>query len=81
MVLEPDNSTILYNLACAFSRLGDPDTALDYLANSLDLGPPENFYYARDDSDLDPLRTDSRFAAIMEKSETRLAAAKGAKAT
>jgi adenylate cyclase len=81
VVLEPDNSTILYNLACAFSRLGDPDTALNYLANSLDLGPPENFYYARDDSDLDALRANPRFTAVMKKSEARLATAREAKTT
>jgi adenylate cyclase len=77
-VLEPANSNVHYNLACAFGRSGDPDTALDYLEKSFETGPPENYFWARDDSDLDRLHDDPRFKAIMAKAEARLAASPAA---
>jgi adenylate cyclase len=70
-VLEPANSNVHYNLACAFGRIGDADTALEYLAKSFETGPPENYFWARDDSDLDRLKDDPRFQAMMAEAEAR----------
>ena len=54
----------LYNLGCAYSLLGKTDEALDALAASriagFDVGGN-----AGSDSDLDPIREDTRFAAVI----------------
>jgi len=59
---DPLNANVLYNLACAESRGGDPDDALDHLRRAVDL-EPRFAELARDDSDLEGLRGDSRFPA------------------
>lgn len=57
-------ATAMYNIACGYSLLNDKENALDWLQQALDNGF-EGASYLWDDSDLDPLRTDSRFKKIM----------------
>jgi tetratricopeptide (TPR) repeat protein len=59
-----DEGTILYNLACAEARLGNPDAALDYLRAALEERPDLRESAAADD-DLAALREDSRFAELV----------------
>jgi tetratricopeptide (TPR) repeat protein len=57
---HPDAGGLLYNLACAESRLGETDAAIDHLARAVEIEP--NFAkYAQDDEDLEPIRSDPRF--------------------
>ena len=61
-------STTTYNLACGNAMLGRTDTALKLLGEAvgfggIDLGQLEH------DSDLDSLRSDSRFEGLLEKLE------------
>jgi len=64
-----------YNLACAYARLGKKDEAFHWLEASLGtakegLGAqyPQRYTHAKLlDSDMDPLRKDQRFDALMEK--------------
>lgn len=53
-----------YNIACGYSLLNDPDNALVWLQRSIADGfdDPSNFF---EDSDLDPLRNDARFQALV----------------
>jgi len=57
---DPGNANVLYNLACAESRGGHHDAALDHLARSIDL-EPSFAALARDDADLGAIRGDDRF--------------------
>jgi tetratricopeptide (TPR) repeat protein len=57
---DPDNANVLYNLACAESRGGHRDAALDHLARSIE-HEPSFAALARDDADLDAIRGDERF--------------------
>ena len=57
---DPGNANVLYNLACAESRGGHHDAALDHLARSIDL-EPSFAALARDDADLDAIQGDDRF--------------------
>jgi quercetin dioxygenase-like cupin family protein len=57
---NPDAGGLLYNLACAESRLGETDAAIGHLARAVEIEP--NFArYAQDDEDLEPIRSDPRF--------------------
>jgi len=57
---DPGNANVLYNLACAESRGGHADAALDHLARSIEI-EPSFAALARDDADLDAIRADVRF--------------------
>jgi tetratricopeptide (TPR) repeat protein len=59
-------ATSMYNVACGYALLNDKDNALFWLDRSLAAGfdRPD---LLRDDSDLDPLRSDPRFEEISRK--------------
>jgi tetratricopeptide (TPR) repeat protein len=60
---KEDAAGILYNLACAESRLGDLDAAHDYLARAI-AGYGRFAEYADTDEDLAALRADPRWEAL-----------------
>lgn len=57
-------ATAMYNIACGYSLLNEKENALVWLQQALDNGF-DGTGYLRDDSDLDPVRTDPRFQKIM----------------
>jgi tetratricopeptide (TPR) repeat protein len=59
-------STSLYNEACAMSRDGKKDQAIDLLRRSLDAGFDQPDLFDSDD-DLDNVRKDPRFAALADE--------------
>jgi tetratricopeptide (TPR) repeat protein len=58
----PQAAGLLYNLACAESRLGETDAALEHLREAAELAP-RFAEYAREDEDLEAIRSDPRFPA------------------
>ena len=72
MLLDPDNTTMLYNLACSFVDLGEVDAALDCLEQALQRASTELVQWTRTDTDFDPVRAHPRFIALMEAAEARL---------
>jgi hypothetical protein len=65
----PDNPSVLYTLACFESLDGDSDSALEHLRQAA-AQEPRVADWARDDSDLDPIRDDPRFeSAIAGKAD------------
>jgi tetratricopeptide (TPR) repeat protein len=61
---QPNDATVLFNLACAESLLGRTDDALDHLRQSI--SDQERFReLARSDSDFDPIRDDARFRELV----------------
>ncbi len=77
MLLDPDNLTMLYNFGCAFTELGQLDVALDLLGPVFERDAAETINWAKVDPDLDPLREDPRFKAMMALADARLASAGG----
>jgi adenylate cyclase len=75
MLLDPDNLTMLYNFGCAFTELGELEVALDLLGPVFERDAAETINWAKVDPDLDPLREDPRFRAMMAKADARLSAA------
>jgi len=57
---DPVNANVFYNLACAESRGGYRDAALEHLRRAIDL-QPDFAKLAREDADLDAIRGDDRF--------------------
>ncbi len=64
LAIDPEETSILYNVACVYSLLGRTEDALACLAKVMEHG---TFYknWAAKDSDLDSLRSDSRFHALL----------------
>ncbi|MCM2311173.1 MAG: tetratricopeptide repeat protein [Steroidobacteraceae bacterium] len=64
LVARPDDFSTAYNVACAYAVLGDRDRALELLDRAV-RGGRGNLGWIENDPDLDNLRGDPRFAAIV----------------
>ncbi len=62
--------TTMYNLACAYSRLDQVDTAFDWLFKALDAGF-DSRWTLRADEDLDNLRGDPRYRKALQIARTK----------
>jgi len=64
LAIDPEETSILYNVACVFALLGKTEDALACLAKVTEHG---TFYknWAAKDSDLDSIRSDPRFHALL----------------
>ena len=64
LAIDPEETSILYNVACAYSVLGKTEEAIQCLEKVMEHG---TFYknWAAKDSDLDALRMDPRFQAFL----------------
>jgi serine/threonine protein kinase/tetratricopeptide (TPR) repeat protein len=62
--IDPEETSILYNVACVYALLGRLEEALTCLGKVMEHG---TFYknWAAKDSDLDSLRSDTRFQALL----------------
>ncbi|MDH3216657.1 MAG: protein kinase [Candidatus Krumholzibacteria bacterium] len=66
VALDPDDSYTLYGIVCNYSRLGEIDEAIFYLEKAILAGFAHK-EWIDNDSDLDPLRPDPRFQALVKK--------------
>ena len=64
--LRPEDPLVHYNLACSHSLQGDADEAIASLETAISLGY-RDFDFLMRDRDLDPLREDVRFKALIER--------------
>jgi adenylate cyclase len=69
IALEPDDSQTLYNAACTWAQLGEPDRAFDALKRWLPVSGVEKRQWLMQDCDFDPLRNDPRFDEILAQAE------------
>jgi adenylate cyclase len=78
LLIDPDNMNARYNFACNLATyLKDPEAALELLGPIFETTAIGFLNHAKADPDLDPLRDDPRFKAMIAAAETRLAAADG----
>jgi adenylate cyclase len=74
VLIDPDNIKSRYNFACTLTlQLKETDAALELLGPVFERMAIGLLNHARADPDLDPLREDPRFKALVEAAETRLA--------
>jgi adenylate cyclase len=74
-LLAPEEPVGLYNLACTFAMLGDRDRAIELLERYAVNMRPQFVAWIKNDSDLDHLRDDPRYQALIQRMEARLAEA------
>ena len=67
--VRPDAFSTFYNVACAYSVLGDKDDAIRMLDQAVQHGRG-NLEWIGHDPDFDPLRSDPRFSAIVNRIRT-----------
>jgi adenylate cyclase len=64
--LDPEDPQLLYNVACVYAIEGMKDEALKCLERAIDKGYG-HLEWMEHDSDLNSLRTDKRFKALLER--------------
>ena len=76
LLIDPDNMNARYNFACVLTtHLKEPDAALELLGSIFETLAIGFLNHAKADPDLDPLRDDPRFKAMVAAAEARLAGA------
>ena len=74
MLLDPENYNLMYNLGCGMIRLGEIDEALKMFEPVMRDAHVQSLNWWKTDADLDPIRDNPRFKAMLAKAEARLAA-------
>jgi len=73
LLVDPDNLTMRYNFACILAGyLGDTEGALKMLQTTFAIAGETLIRVAVTDPDLDPLREDPRFDAMLSRAKERL---------
>ncbi len=66
MATDPDDVLTQYNVACVYSKLGELEVAFDLLERLLPHANHETKSWVRHDPDFDALRTQPRYAKVLE---------------
>ena len=74
LLIDPDNLNMRYNFACALSNLNEREAALEMLESSL-LKAKGSLGMAEMDPDLDNIRDDPRYHAMIAEAKGRIAEA------
>jgi len=64
LAIDPEDPGVLYNVACVFALLGQKEDAIDTISKSVANGM-HHWEWLEQDSDLDSLRGDPRFDALI----------------
>ena len=67
--LQPENSTIPYNISCSYALLGEKDSAFVWLEKAFELG----VYLFSDDEDLASLRAEPKYKELEAEGARRIA--------
>ena len=82
LLVDPDNLSMRYNFACALAAfIGDKEGSLRHLERSLMTAGAFHLSLVEADPDLDPLREEPRFKALLEQTRRRLGIAEPATVT
>jgi TolB-like protein/Tfp pilus assembly protein PilF len=73
MIVDPDNNLLHYKLACSMIQLGEYDEALRLLGRVLGVIRRPTLVWFEIDPELDPIREDPRYKALVAQANIRLA--------
>ena len=65
LAIDPDDPSVLYNVACTYALLGEADRAIDCLEKSITSGMGQK-EWIENDPDLNSLRGILRFQALIK---------------
>jgi adenylate cyclase len=71
LALAPDDSAVLHNVTCYYSRIGDVEKAIEMLERRMEVSGTIYRDWIDNDSDFDNIRDDSRFKALIDKMPAR----------
>jgi adenylate cyclase len=74
LLIDPDNMNMRYNFACSLTVLKETEAAVELLGPVLATSHIDRLNHAKVDPDLDPLREDPRFMAMIADAEARISA-------
>ncbi len=75
LAIDPDNMIMRYNFGCSLSlQLNDIDGALEMLGPYCETAVAGDLAFVKIDPELDPIRADPRFVAILNAFEARVSA-------
>ena len=66
MSMDPDESMVLYNVACICAKLGNVEKSLSCLEDAVDAGLTLKGWIVND-SDLESVRSDPRYHALVRR--------------
>jgi adenylate cyclase len=66
MSMDPDESMVLYNVACIYAKMGDVEESMSCLERAVAAGLTLKGWIVND-SDLEPIRGHHRYAALIKK--------------
>jgi adenylate cyclase len=72
LLVDPDNLNMRYNFACVLALMGDKEESLKMLQSTIPRVGEYQVRVADSDTDLDVLRDDPRFQAMMAQAKKRL---------
>ncbi len=64
--IDPENPSVLYNVACTYAQIGEIEQAIDCLEQSIASGMKQVEWF-ENDPDLEPLREHGRYKALLKK--------------
>jgi tetratricopeptide (TPR) repeat protein len=65
LLIQPQSSNTIYNLACCHALQGNIDESIDLLQRAIQLDPNEYIKLARQNDDFQLVRNDPRFIALL----------------
>ena len=75
LLLDPENMLLHYKIACSMIQLGDMDAAMKYLAPVGNIMRRPSLIWCDIDPELDLIRNDPRFQAMMADAAARISGA------